>query len=226
LADLERKVLGLRRVGDVPGAEIPGRYVGYLRGGDARLLEPVLEHNRLDLVSLGLLAGLACRFVRDGALATAGAAQALGLGRVYEKVGRIDSAITCYQSAAGADQTEGCEASWGHGSGDGARALAFGRLARLYRRQRRHGDAAEAWARLLSLSRVPDPLRHEASVALAVHHEHRLRDLAAAQRFARRALEPRPPASGREAVQHRLTRLGRKIEATCAGTERGFLQDS
>ena len=60
LATLERTVLGLQRVGDVPGAEVPGRYVAFLRSSDARLLAPVLEHNRLDLISLGVLAGLAC----------------------------------------------------------------------------------------------------------------------------------------------------------------------
>ena len=70
LVRLEREVLGLHRVGDVPGAEIPARYVGFLRGGDARLLAPVFEHNRLDLISLGVLTGLACRLVRDGAVAT------------------------------------------------------------------------------------------------------------------------------------------------------------
>ena len=81
LVSLERAVLGLRRVGDVPGAEIPGRYVAYLRGGDARPLAAVFEHNRLDLVSLGVLAGLGCGLVRDGADATDRASQALGLGR-------------------------------------------------------------------------------------------------------------------------------------------------
>ena len=38
LIGLEQAVLGVRRVGDVPGAEIPNRYVAFLRGGDARLL--------------------------------------------------------------------------------------------------------------------------------------------------------------------------------------------
>ena len=218
LVSLERTVLGLRRIGDVPGAEIPGRYVAYLRDGDARRLAPVLEHNRLDLVSLGVLTGLACRLVRDGAYAADRASQALGLGRVYERVGRHESAITCYRRAFQFAPTErsGVRRS---GSAIGemeAAARALGRLAGIYRRQRRYTDAAEAWTRLLKLPRVPDRLRREASVALAVHHEHRLRDLGQAQWFATHALEAEPHPARRRAVQHRLTRLRRKIDATTA----------
>ena len=217
LVSLEQNVLGLRRVGDVTGAEIPGRYVGYLRSGDPRLLRPVLEHNRLDLVSLGVLAGLACHLVGTGAGATSGSAQALGLGRVYERAGRTEWASACYQRAAGIGQSDaGADPWWVPPSTSGrvARAQALRRLARIHRRQRRYADAADAWARLLQLSKIPNGLRHEASVALAVHHEHQLRDLRTAQQFAVRALESDLPANQRQAVQHRLLRLRRKIDAT------------
>ena len=40
------------RAGDVPGFEIPARYFQFMRTGDARPLAAVLEHNRLDLLSL------------------------------------------------------------------------------------------------------------------------------------------------------------------------------
>ena len=217
LVNLERNILGLRRVGDVAGAEIPGRYIGYLRSGDPRPLVPVLGHNRLDLVSLGVLAGLACQLIQDGAGATEGSVQALGLGRVYERAGRCERAVACYRRAAAIDQSDGrADPSWvpSETSGSAARARALGRLARIYRRRGRHADAADAWGRLLRLSRIPDHLRHEASLALAVHHEHRVRELRTAQQFAVLALEPDLPAIRRQAVQHRLLRLRRKIDAT------------
>ena len=216
LVSLERAVLGLRRVGDVPGAEIPGRYVTYLRDGDARRLALVLEHNRLDLVSLGVLTGLACRLVRDGAEAADRVSQALGLGRVYEKVGRHESAVTCYRRAARFAPAErfGMRSAVVATVDMEARAQALGRLAGIYRRQRRYAEAADAWVRLLALPRVPDRLRREASVALAVHHEHRLRDPRQAQWFAKRALDVEPHPKRRRAVEHRLTRLRRKIDAT------------
>ena len=64
LSTLERALFGFRRVGDVPGGEIPGRFFQFLRSGDPRPLEPVLEHNRLDLVSLAAVTARAIRWPR------------------------------------------------------------------------------------------------------------------------------------------------------------------
>jgi len=55
LVTLEEQVLGVVREGDVPGSEIPQRYFDFLRYRDARLLADVLEHNRLDVVSMATL---------------------------------------------------------------------------------------------------------------------------------------------------------------------------
>src|SRR5688572_10591514 len=55
LSTLEQTLCGYVREGDVPGFEIPARYFRYVRSGDARPLEVVLEHNRLDLLSLALV---------------------------------------------------------------------------------------------------------------------------------------------------------------------------
>ena len=46
---------------DVPGFEIPSRFFRFVRSGDAHPLEAVLEHNRLDLVSLAAVTGRAAR---------------------------------------------------------------------------------------------------------------------------------------------------------------------
>ena len=56
LATLERRVLGVAREDDLPGSEAPGAWLRYLRGGDARDLCRVVDHNRQDVVSMsGLL---------------------------------------------------------------------------------------------------------------------------------------------------------------------------
>ena len=55
LTYLEQALCGHAREGDVPGFEIPSRYFQYVRSGDARPLEAVLEHNRLDIISLAML---------------------------------------------------------------------------------------------------------------------------------------------------------------------------
>ena len=54
LETLERWICGQKaRDGDIPGAEIPDTYHLFVRTGNAALLSPILEHNALDLVSMG-----------------------------------------------------------------------------------------------------------------------------------------------------------------------------
>ena len=49
-----------------PGFEIPSRYFHYVRTGDARPLDAVLEHNRRDLLSLALLTARAAQLLDEG----------------------------------------------------------------------------------------------------------------------------------------------------------------
>ena len=53
LATIERQVLGVVREDDLPGSEAPAAWLSYLRGGSARNLRRVADHNRQDLASLG-----------------------------------------------------------------------------------------------------------------------------------------------------------------------------
>jgi uncharacterized protein len=53
LATIERQVLGIVREDDLPGSEAPAAWLHYLRGGSARNLWRVADHNRQDLASLG-----------------------------------------------------------------------------------------------------------------------------------------------------------------------------
>jgi len=55
LATIERKVLGIVREDDLPGAEAPAAWLQYLRAGSAMNLRRVMDHNRQDLVSLARL---------------------------------------------------------------------------------------------------------------------------------------------------------------------------
>lgn len=52
LGNIERNILGIHRVGDIPGEEIPRRWLDYLRKRDARPLEPVFYHHKMDILSL------------------------------------------------------------------------------------------------------------------------------------------------------------------------------
>ena len=207
LTTLERDVLGFRRIGDVAGFEIPGRFFQFLRTGDPRPLEPVLEHNRLDLVSLAAVTAHAARLAREGDGACRDESEALALGRVLERAQAFDRAEACYARAA---QSECAE----------IRGEALYRLGLRYRRERRFAEAAGMWSAIVALTEPPgrrrqpgmSSLRQFAVEALAIHQEHRERDLESARELALFALQEDPPAPARaDGLRHRLARLDRKI---------------
>ncbi|HLG57720.1 MAG TPA: ribonuclease H-like domain-containing protein [Vicinamibacterales bacterium] len=200
LSTLEQTLCGYVREGDVPGFEIPARYFRYVRSGDARPLEAVLEHNRLDLLSLALVTARAAQLLDEGAPGASTAREALGLGRLYERGGMMIDARACFARAADTESED-----------EGVRAEALRAFAVLSRRMRRFEEAAAAWRRLLDLDLCPQPLVREASEALAVHLEHRLRDPLSARGFALRSLQVDNSAARRQATAYRLARLDRKL---------------
>lgn len=58
LITLERELFHQERENDVPGAEIAGYYYHYLDTKDRVWLDPILEHNALDLLSMAKLLGI------------------------------------------------------------------------------------------------------------------------------------------------------------------------
>jgi hypothetical protein len=215
LIALEQHLLGTRRSGDVPGFEIPARYFRFVRTGDAGVLEAVLEHNRLDLLSLAGVTARLLHLVQDGPGEAHDAREALALGRVYTRAGQEESAEQAYEHAialTGGTVRPGT-------AGAAIRAEALRCLALVLRRGRRFEAAAARWRELLDLPGCPRRLAREAAEALAIHHEHRVRDLGTARLFALRTLEMQGEApacaSSRSAagdgLRHRLARLERKL---------------
>jgi len=206
LGALEEAILGVERVGDVPGFEIPSRYFNYLRTGDLEPLAAVFEHNRLDLLSLAALTAIAARMAGEGPAGAPSPHEALAMGRIYVRLGRWDEADACFTRAAGLG-----EAPWDARSIDcEIRADALRHLALERRRQHRYEEAAEAWRHLLEAGAGP-AFTQEARRALAIHHEHRVRDLDEARRQAERALALEQDPVEAEALRHRLARLNRKL---------------
>lgn len=199
LKHLEESVLGMGRVGDVDGFEIPARYFEFVRRGSAQLLEPVLLHNRLDLLSLAVLTAQAQRLVRDGRERPPSGATALGLGALYERAGETTHALACYQAAAS-----------DHWQARDVRRRAARAQARLLRRLRRYEEAVPAWQLVLALGGRPQVLR-EAREALAVHHEHRGGELEEARRYATAGIEQALGREEREQFQKRLARVEQKL---------------
>lgn len=203
LGTLERLLAGVHRVGDVPGFEIPSRYFQFVRDGDARPLEAVLEHNRLDLVSLALVMARALTLVDRGPGATRDAYECLGLARLYDRAGKAEEAEAAYVRAI---ELLGRVGRDPEATGEALRRLAHGR-----RRVGRLREAVAAWQELAELPRCPAALRREAREALAIFHEHRAHDLAAARAHAQRLLAEQPVGRRRDEAEHRLRRIDRKL---------------
>jgi hypothetical protein len=108
------------------------------------------------------------------------------------------------------------------------RAETLAGLARLLRSQRRYDEAAACWTEITGVRGLRAGLRLEATEALAVHFEHRRRDLTRAHSYAERARQAdlaRPggrPGAGRTGairLDRRLDRLRRTLSGARPGSE-------
>ena len=203
LSSIERSVLGFYRLNDVPGFEIPARYFHFLRTGDPTVVAGVLEHNRHDVISLAAVTGHALQLAADGPDGCREPGEQAALGRLYERAGDPARAAYAYELAAR------------QGDAD-LRAHVLARLAVLLRRAERHAEAAAAWEDVFNATwsrrGTESPLGWRAAEALAIHHEHRARDLERARRYAE-VLQRTSRGRLADDARHRLNRLRQKINA-------------
>jgi uncharacterized protein YprB with RNaseH-like and TPR domain len=203
LQTFERELVQFRRRDDLPGSECPRAFFSHLRG-DSSLIPRVFEHNLYDVLTLPAVA--AC-FARE-AEAPRHPVVLSNLGAVYEARGRDRLARDLYAEAL-----------------DGLRrachpllARSLERLALLERRAGRH----DASARLLQERRDLAPSAFQPLEDLAKYYEHRAHDLDQATRTALDArarllagtiaVDPRTRVRHLEALDHRLSRLKRRLE--------------
>ena len=100
LRTAEAELLGLHRVGDVDGWEIPGRYIQFLHGGPADGLVEVVRHNDQDVRSLArLLAHLEVHLGDAQRRTEAASGDLAGLARAFAREHRFDEALACLESA-------------------------------------------------------------------------------------------------------------------------------
>ena len=156
LQSLEVGLMGLRRHGDIPGEEIPQVYFDWVRRRDARMLARVFEHNRQDIVSLAALAVLACQWVEEGRAEDP--RDVFSLARVLERARLFDRSEAEYRRALDL----------------GPGALRGPALLRLAWRAKRAGEPERAAVLWMEAGGAGEP---EGWRELAMHHEHRTRDL-------------------------------------------------
>jgi len=201
LSTLERAVLGVHRDGDVPGFEIPARYFHFLRTGDAGAIDGVLEHNRQDLVSLAVILSHASWLAGEGPDACREPSEQLALGQLYERAGDDGRAQSAYARAAQSFDRD-------------VRRRALAAYAELLRRAEQFDEAAAAWQQVLDMAPRggSSSLDRRAAEALAIHHEHRRKDLDAARHYAE-TLKQRASGTLHRETERRLKRLDRKRSA-------------
>jgi uncharacterized protein YprB with RNaseH-like and TPR domain len=197
LVTLEEQILGLVRQDDVPGSDIPQRYFDWLRGGDARLLKDVFEHNRLDIISLAALMGHLTELIDGGRNSDhAEARDLLAVARLYAE--RQDtSQAQCVLSSL----LQSREAV--------PRMEARKMLSLLHKSAGRWEDAVGLWRQMLR----DNPGDLFALIELAKWYEHRAHDHSAALKLVELALEQvdiRDAGVEREALLHRWQRLQRR----------------
>jgi len=191
LTNLERRILGIGREGDVDGADIPGIYFDYLRSGHAVSLQPVFYHNALDIVTLAALGVEMARILRevDGALSSS--LDLFSLSRILERARAGDRAAAA------------CREALKQGLPVDVESRALWQLATQHKKRKEHALAVELWT---ELARRDDPLALQALEELAIHFEHRERDAAAALVFTDSALFRLKTSSALRAAIQRFDR--------------------
>jgi uncharacterized protein YprB with RNaseH-like and TPR domain len=193
LGYLGEMLLGLSREDDIDASSIPALYFGFLRTRAFSLIEPVLEHNALDLVGLAAVVLLGVLYLDDYSLAGDGG-EILGLGLLCERAGLLEKAEDFYKVARGIS------------AGGDVGTLATRRLSVLMKKRKLYGEALELW-RALGAGDDPGALRE-----ISIHYEHRERDYAQALSYVEQALAGGglSPARQQE-MEKRLERLKKKI---------------
>lgn len=170
LATVERRLLGVRRTGDLPGSEAPRAWFDWVRHGRDDGLRAVCSHNRLDLLSLAVLPG-ALQRSHDDPIATG--ANVLACARHFR--------LTPDRAAGDREAFEYLQRHRRHLGTDGLLELAW-----LARCRRRWDLAVELWEQLAA-SGVSAAIE-----SLAKYYEHEKRDYERALQVTSRLLACAP----------------------------------
>ncbi len=199
---LEENILEAPRTAEeAPGYEIPWLYFDYLRTGDATPLKGVFYHNTMDVVAMAALLSRVAAMLHDPFNGNVQhGLDFIALAKLHEDLRHWDLAARLFEHGLTLELSEGDFSS------------AVERLSHL---QKRRGDLEEAvrlWEGAAAQGHI------YAHVELAKHYEHRVRDLDAATRWAKSALELAKTSNlpaymkehWRQELDHRLARLETK----------------
>ena len=174
LGNIEREIMGIRRQGDVPGAEIPQIWLNYLHTRDASRLKAVFYHHQMDILSLAALTGVLAQRVDAAPMdGFEHKEDRYSLMRLHFRQKHYDVVLE-----QGTPLLESLD-------DPSLRRSCMEMIALASKRLKRYTDEEDAWKHLLT----EFPRNLSARRELAKVMEHRKRDLPAAEKLCRDALD-------------------------------------
>lgn len=183
LATVERRLLGLTRHDDLPGAEAPQAWKEFLLGYPGHQLHRVLEHNRLDVLSMLVLPAALARTMREPLAHGADpACVASAWARAGEGERALETLLRCREALDQRGQLL---------------------LAQMLKGERRWEEAVAVWERLATKG------CSASAEQLAKYHEHVRRDWQAALSYAHQLPESPQARQRRGRLARRLATVSR-----------------
>ncbi|MED4583909.1 ribonuclease H-like domain-containing protein [Brevibacillus choshinensis] len=172
LAIIEQEKLAVYREDDLPGYLAPVRYFDFLHSKDPDVIEGVLRHNEIDVLSLITLYIHVSRLLLAYEREEVSQAERYEIARWYEALGDEETAMQAYQTVARSDHPWSVRAK-----------LAVGHL---YKKQKDWQRALQVWESCMkSTGYVPEEVYIEAAKLC----EHQLGDWEKALHYTRHAYE-------------------------------------
>jgi uncharacterized protein YprB with RNaseH-like and TPR domain len=197
LITLEAQLLDIDRGDDIPSEWIPYLYFDFVRTGDARKISRVFRHNRMDLLSMVILAHRIHLTYHDPSAANPRrGVEQLVLGKLFMEHGLIGKATACLEEAL-----KRCDEDF--------QWEAMKSLSLAYKREGQWERSAALWEDMISWDGMRSSFPY---VELAKYYEHRVKDYWKALEVVRRAFEAvdNLGLSERNALLHRQRRVMEK----------------
>ncbi len=195
LVNIEREIFNFHRHDDIPGYLIPSVYFDWLASEQPGLLPVVLEHNRLDILSLYFLLQRVAEIFRDEGGGLCEPQDMYSLSRIYGRRGHHDKVTQMYDRLVSRT------------------AVPLDREVKMYHAMafKRAGDWSRAVGLWLEISEGDTREAFLAHLELAKYFEHQAKDPARAYGHARRARQICPQQGPHFALlERRLERLRSK----------------
>ncbi|WP_051620970.1 ribonuclease H-like domain-containing protein [Paenibacillus sp. UNC451MF] len=222
LGKVEEERLLVTRHEDVPGSLAPALYFQYLAENDVSVVKGVFIHNELDILSL---AGLSVHFSRviQGKIDWTGMGleEQYRLGLWFHKIG--------LESRGEKILDHLCERLF-ETDNEGAQDEYLLPLAQVYKQQHRYTTACRLWSAYVERKGHRSTASLEPYIELAIHYEHREKQLPKALMYAEQALNkawqreslrrPQRPAKGGKRGGRGMSPEERKQQAEVADLEK------